>query len=134
MFIRVISSKTVNHRRLKTCGDLLWNTLKVRLFLHFCETFAAIYRPAFRRLERNLARLPAVRAYGIIHFAGRFVVSLTLFTAFFASSRFVGKTFFRKKLLFASCPYKFFAAFLTDQSLVLIHNINLISLVPAAAH
>lgn len=91
------------------------------LSAHIGEAFTAINRAIFARLERHPGLLPAIRANGCVHFAFASGSTFAGITAGLASLGFIDKSLRCIKLLFPGCEYKFFAAFLTDESLVLVH-------------
>lgn len=79
------------------------------------------------RLERNLASLSAGRANRVEHLTGASGAGFAFFgiTACLAALRFVCKTFFRKKFLFAGSEGEFVTAIAANQSFVFVHIIPL---------
>ena len=91
--------------------------------LHGSETFAAIHGAVFPGLEGHLGGLAAVRADGVVHFAGSAVVAgcLVGLTALTAAGGLVLETLFSVEFLFASSKHEFIAAVTAHQRFVLIH-------------
>jgi len=91
------------------------------------ETIAAINGAVATRLEGNLTRLSALRAYGIEHgtrTAAITGVALAGATAALATLGLVIKAFFCEKLLLAGSKGELLAAILADDGFVLKHVIT----------
>lgn len=106
-------------------ANKLKNYLKVLFFSHLCKALAAVYRSVFTRLEWNLSFLAARSTDSCEHFTLWLRCILSCVTACLTSLWFIYETLRCIKFLFASCENKFFATFLTDESLVFVHLINL---------
>lgn len=90
---------------------------------HCRKTFAAINRSVVSWFKWNSIYFSAFRTYDFKDF--RLFVSCRIFfrlAAFFASERFIFKTFFGIKFLFSCGENEFFSATSTSQSLVLVHK------------
>ena len=88
---------------------------------HIGEALAAIDRTILAGLERNSGFLAAVRTDSGIHFTVSLGGVLTRVTARLAALGLVYKALGCVELLFTGGKYKFIAAFLADESLVLVH-------------
>jgi hypothetical protein len=91
------------------------------------EAVAAIYRAVAAGLKGDFAGVPAPGANRVKHRTrrARMVIALACVPACFAALRFVYKTFFRIKRLFAGSEIEFLPAVLTVESLVVVHEIPL---------
>jgi hypothetical protein len=96
----------------------------------FSEAVAAIDWSVVSGLEWHLSPRPALRAYGIEHFAGlppvaaaaAVAVSLFCHTAVLAAHRFICKPLLSKEFLIAYGKNKLFAAVFASQCFVLVHS------------
>ena len=91
------------------------------LAAHIGKALAAINRTVLTGLERHSGLLAAIRANRRIHFTFPSGGVLAGVAAGLAALGFIHKALRRVKLLLPGCEYKFLAAFLTDESLVLVH-------------
>ena len=93
----------------------------LRFAAHLGKALAAIHRAILARLEGNPGLPAAGGAHSSIHFTFTLGGVLTGVAAGFAALRLVYKALGSVEFLLSCGKHKFLAAFLADESLVLVH-------------